>query len=69
MLTSGINLINFKTRDKTKSKKLKKQLDKIIKEKNHVIDSLGVNYQYSYKKKDLQDIIKIIKKVDNEFKK
>ena len=58
MLTSGINLINFKTRDKTKSKKLRKQLDKIIKEKNHIIDSLGVNYQYSYKKKDLQKYIK-----------
>jgi glucose-6-phosphate isomerase len=52
MLTSGINLINFK-----KKKKLpivRQKLNLIIKEKNQVINSLGKNYKHLFNKKKLQ---------------
>jgi glucose-6-phosphate isomerase len=52
MLTSGINFKNFKVKKK-KISLVKKILDQIINEKNPVIESLGVNYKNSFKKKQL----------------
>ena len=49
MLTSGISLINF--RSKAKTKNLKQKLTNILKNKNQVIESLGKNYKNSFNKK------------------
>ena len=46
MLTSGINFINFK--QQKKNKKIKQLLNKILKNRNEVIQSLDKNYKYSY---------------------
>ena len=51
MLTPGINLTSFKK--KIKILKVKQNLTTLIKEKNHVISSLGKNYKNSYSKKQL----------------
>ena len=51
MLTSGIKLKNFKTKVKIQS--VKKKLDHLIKENNHVIQSLCNNYKDSFKKKQI----------------
>ena len=48
MLTKNINFTNF--RIKKKKKLIKEKLKLIIKENNHVIQSLGKNYKYSYNK-------------------
>ena len=48
MFTKNINFTNF--RIKKKKKLIKEKLKLIIKENNHVIQSLGKNYKYSYKK-------------------
>ena len=53
MLTSGINFINFKK--KNSFTKIKKKLLSILSVKNHIIDSLGTGYNYSFKKKDIQN--------------
>ena len=54
MLTSNINLINFRTKIKINSQKIRQKLNLIIKENSHVIESLGINYRNSYKKKFLK---------------
>ena len=56
MLTKNINFINFQI--KKKNQLVKEKLKLIIKENNHVIQSLGKNYKYSYKK----NIINFFKK-------
>ena len=48
MLTKNINFINFQI--KKKNQFIKEKLKLIIKENNHVIQSLGKNYKYSYNK-------------------
>ena len=48
MLTKNINFINFQI--KRKNQLIKEKLKLIIKENNHVIQSLGKNYKYSYNK-------------------
>ena len=48
MLTKNINFINFQI--KKKSQLIGEKLKLIIKENNHVIQSLGKNYKYSYKR-------------------
>ena len=52
MLTSRINFVNFK-KQKINSK-IKKILDKIIKDRNQVVQSLDKNYKNSYKIQKLQ---------------
>ncbi|MDA9629833.1 glucose-6-phosphate isomerase, partial [Candidatus Pelagibacter sp.] len=59
MLTSGINLINFKKKIKTSAAKTK--LVSLIKEKNHILDSLKKDYKNNFNKKRL----KIFKKTIN----
>ena len=49
MLTSGISLLNFK--NKSNSLLVKKKLIQILDKKNHVLESLSINYIDSYKKK------------------
>ena len=51
MLTKNINLINFRFKKKTKLIKLK--LKSILKENNHVIQSLGKSYKDSYNYKTI----------------
>ena len=51
MLTSGINLINFKPKSKTYN--LRQELISIIKNKNQVIESLSKSYKNNYNKKQL----------------
>ena len=46
MFTSGINFINFK--QQKKNKKIKQLLNKTLKNRNEVIQSLDKNYKYSY---------------------
>ena len=48
ILTKNIYLKNFK--DKKKSKKLSINLNKIINKKNEILNSLSLNYKYSYSK-------------------
>ena len=48
MLTTNIDLKNFKI--KTKSSKVRQKLNLIIKEKNQLINSLSKNYKYNFKK-------------------
>ena len=52
MLTKGIKFINFKK--KKINSNLKKKLNNILKENNQIILSLGKNYKYSFKKKNLK---------------
>jgi len=51
MLTKNINFNNFRL--KKNNKKIKRDLDLILKENNEVIKSLSKNYIYSYKKKTI----------------
>ncbi len=51
MLTNGISFLGFK--DKKDLKNVKKKFQKIIQTKSDILDSLGNNYKYSYKKKTL----------------
>ncbi|MDA9667339.1 glucose-6-phosphate isomerase [Candidatus Pelagibacter sp.] len=51
MITSGIKLINFKK--VTNSLYIKKNLKLILKEKNHVIDSLKTSYQNNFERKKI----------------
>ena len=54
MLTNGISFRGFKDKKNLKNlKNLKKKFQKIIQTKSDILDSLGVNYKYSYKKKTL----------------
>ena len=48
MLTSGINFINFKNKNKTKNSNIRQKLNLLLKEKSQVIKSLGKNYKKSY---------------------
>ena len=52
MLTSSIKFFNFK--EKKNNKKVKKNLDAILKNKNKVIESLSKNYLYSFDKKKIR---------------
>ena len=56
MITSGINFKNFTKKNNTK--KIKKILEKIIENKNQVLESLSNNYVYSFKKKNIKDLKK-----------
>ena len=49
MLTNGISFIGFK--DKRDLKNIKIKFQKIIQTKSDILDSLGSDYKYSYKKK------------------
>ena len=51
MLTNGISLLGFKS--KKDLKYVKKKFQKIVQTKSSILDSLGRNYKYSYKKKNL----------------
>ena len=52
MLTSGINFVGFKAKVKTSS--VRKKLFSLIKEKNHVLDSLSKKYKNSFNKKKIK---------------
>ena len=54
MLTSGISLLNFK--NKSNSLLVKKKLIQILDKKNHVLESLSINYIDSYKKKKISNL-------------
>ncbi len=56
MLTSGISLLNFK--NKSNSLLVKKKLIQILDKKNHVLESLSINYIDSYKKKKISNLKK-----------
>ena len=49
MLTQNISFKNFKL--KKFSKKIKEDLNLLLKEKNEILKSLSLNYKNSYKKK------------------
>tara|TARA_B100000900_G_scaffold270824_1_gene231270 strand:+ start:1336 stop:2487 length:1152 start_codon:yes stop_codon:yes gene_type:complete len=51
MLTNGISFLGFK--EKKDLKNVKNKFQKIIQTKSDILDSLGNNYKYSYKKKTL----------------
>ncbi len=51
MLTNGISFLGFK--DKRDLKNIKIKFQKIIQTKSDILDSLGSDYKYSYKKKKL----------------
>ena len=53
MLTSGINLINFKK--KNFPHKIKKKLFFLIKSRSQIIHSLSKSYKYSYKKSNIKN--------------
>ena len=52
MLTQGINLISFKKSNKYSQ--ITKILKKVLNENNDIIKSLGQNYKYSFKKKQIK---------------
>ena len=52
MLTSGIKFTGFKI--KKKNFLLKKKLNQIIEENNHIIRSLGKNYKNNFNKNNLK---------------
>ena len=54
MLTKNINFKNFHLKKINKS--IKKDLKKILNEKNTILDSLSVNYKNSYSKKDISKL-------------
>ena len=56
MLTKNINFKNFHLKKINKS--IKKDLKKILNEKNTILDSLSVNYKNSYSKKDISKLKK-----------
>ena len=51
MLSSHIKITNFK--EKYKSKKVKKILNEVLKDKNQIIESLGINYKNKFVKKKI----------------
>jgi hypothetical protein len=51
MFTKGINFKNFIF--KKNNKKVKKDLEFILKENNEIIKSLGTNYDNTYNKKNI----------------
>ena len=53
MLTTKINFINFKNKNKNKILKVKQTLFSLMDEKNEIIDSLGKNYTNSFAKKKI----------------
>ena len=53
MLTDNIDFKNFKNKVKTKNYNSQKNLNLLLKKKNHILSSLGDNYKNSYKKKFL----------------
>ena len=52
MISPGINFKQFKNKKKTK--KIKNILNKLLFNKNQVLESLGINYKYSYNKNYLK---------------
>ena len=52
MISPGINFKQFKNKKKTK--KIKNILNKLLFNKNQVLESLGINYKYSYNNKYLK---------------
>ncbi len=52
MLTQGINLVSFKKSNKYSQ--VTKILKKVLNENNDIIKSLGKNYKYSFKKKQIK---------------
>jgi glucose-6-phosphate isomerase len=54
MLTSNINFKNFKNKIKIKSHDVKKNLNLLLKKKNHILSSLDSQYKNSYDKKILE---------------
>ena len=53
MLTDNIDFKNFKNKTKIKNHNSQKNLNLLLKKKNHILSSLGDNYKNSYKKKFL----------------
>ena len=53
MLTDNIDFKNFKNKTKIKNHNSQKNLNLLLKKKNHILSSLGDNYKNSYKKKSL----------------
>ena len=58
MLTSNINFKTFKNKTKLKNHNSQKNLNLLLKKKNHILSSLGNKYKNSYKKKFLDKYIK-----------
>ena len=58
MLTDNIDFKNFKNKVKTKNYNSQKNLNLLLKKKNHILSSLGNKYKNSYKKKFLDKYIK-----------
>ena len=54
MLTNNINFKNFKNKIKIKNHNLRKNLNLLLKKKNHILSSLGSRYKNSYDKKILE---------------
>ena len=54
MLTNNINFKNFKSKIKIKNHNLRKNLNLLLKKKNHILSSLGSRYKNSYDKKILE---------------
>jgi len=51
MLTNNIDFKNFKSKIKIKNHNLQKNLNLLLKKKNHILSSLGNQYKNSYNKK------------------
>ena len=60
ILTKNIYLKNFKDK---KSKKLSVNLNKIINKKNEILNSLTLNYKYSYSKNFIKKFIRLNKSI------
>ena len=58
MLSSHIKITNFK--EKYKSKKVKKILNEVLKDKNQIIESLGINYKNKFVKKKFKNYKKFL---------
>ena len=58
MLTDSISFLGFK--NKLNSKKVRKKFLEIIESKSNILDSLGRDYKYSYKKKYLNTYKKLL---------
>ena len=54
MLTNNINFKNFKNKIKINNHNLRKNLNLLLKKKNHILSSLGSRYKNSYDKKILK---------------
>ena len=60
MLTDNIDFKNFKNKVKTKNYNSQKNLNLLLKKKNHILSSLSNKYKNSYKKKFLDKYKKSI---------